>query len=137
MTSRWAGKLILFVAATSLFSGCVRRTLTVNTVPDGAMVMLNDQPVGTSPVTVDFTWYGDYSIIARKEGFEAANTHKRIDTPWYELPGIDFVSENMMPFTIYSKHEVSLALEPRKPVDAQTLLKDATEFRERTLFGND
>lgn len=131
------GKLILLAVAACAVAGCVRRTLTITTVPEGAMVMLNDQPVGTTPITTDFTWYGDYSIIARKDGFETINTHKRLETPWYELPGLDFITENLFPFTIHDKREISLAFEPRKPVDKEALLKDATQFRERTLFGND
>jgi hypothetical protein len=137
MTPKSAGKLVLVAAIACTSAGCVRRTLTVNTVPEGAMVMLNDQPIGTSPVTTDFTWYGDYSVVVRKDGFETADTHKKIQTPWYELPGLDFVTENLMPFTVQDKHEMTVTLAPRKPIDKDQLLKDATEFRERTLFGNE
>jgi len=135
MTARrfWVCLLLLSAA----FAGCVRRTVTINTDPQGATVVLNDQQVGTSPVTVDFTWYGDYDIIARKEGYETLNTHQRLQTPWYELPGLDFISELLVPFTIHDRQEISLTLQTAKPVNEEVLLRDAVEFRERTLFGAD
>ncbi len=118
-------------------TGCVRRTVTINTDPQGATVLLNDQHVGTSPVSVDFTWYGNYDVVLRKDGYQTLKTHKRLNTPWYELPGIDFFSEVLMPFTIHDKHEMSFAMAPEEKVDRQTLLKEASEFRERTLFGSE
>src|SRR3990172_12037515 len=45
-----------------LLAGCVERRLTINTDPQGAKVVLNDQEIGTSPVTVPFHWYGDYWV---------------------------------------------------------------------------
>src|SRR5437016_11722038 len=51
---------LIVVALTTLVApGCVRRTVTVRTDPQGAAVVLNDQHIGTSPVSVDFTWYGE------------------------------------------------------------------------------
>lgn len=116
--------------------GCVRRTVTINTDPQGATVVLNDQQVGTSPVSVDFTWYGDYDVVLRKEGYESLHTHKRLNAPWYQTPGIDFIAEALIPFTVHDKQEMTFALETKKPIDSETLLKNATEFRDRTLFGN-
>ncbi len=70
--------------------GCVRRTMTVRTEPEGARVLLNDEFVGTSPLTVDFTWYGDYDVTCRKDGYETLHTHHRIKPPWYQVPPFDF-----------------------------------------------
>lgn len=130
---------VLLVAAALAVAvpGCVRRTLTINTNPQGAAVVLNDQQVGTSPVAVDFLWYGDYDVILRKEGYETLRTHHRIDTPWYDLPGIDFVTETMIPGTIHDEQQVTFDLEQSKPIDSDALLKEAVEFRERTLFGTE
>jgi hypothetical protein len=135
-----ARQLCIWVAGAALatgLTGCVRRTVTIRTEPQGATVLLNDQQVGTTPLTVDFTWYGDYDVVLRKEGYETLQTHKRLQTPWYELPGLDFISEVLVPFQIHDKQEMSFAMEPRQPVDKDALLKDATEMRDRTLFGTD
>lgn len=128
---------LLAIALPAALTGCVRRTMTINTDPQGAQVHLNDQMIGTSPVTTDFTWYGDYDVVIRKEGYETLRTSHRIQTPWYELPGIDFISEALVPWTVHDKHEVSFALAPAQPVDKDALLKNANELRERTLFGTE
>ncbi|GMU24615.1 MAG: hypothetical protein AMXMBFR13_46890 [Phycisphaerae bacterium] len=117
-----------------LTAGCVRRTVTINTDPQGAVVTLNDEVVGTSPVSVDFTWYGDYDVILRKEGYETLKTHYRLDAPWYQIPPIDFVAETLVPVTIHDQHELSFALEPEKPIDREALIKDATTIRDRALY---
>ena len=41
-----------------LLSGCVERRLTINTMPQGGLIVLNDEEIGTSPVTVSFNWSG-------------------------------------------------------------------------------
>ena len=117
--------------------GCVRRTLTVRTEPDGARVFLNDQEVGTSPVSVDFLWYGDYDVIIRKDGYETLKTHHKIDPPWYQIPPIDFVAEILVPFEIHDEREVAFTLQPAEEIDPEALLQDALELRERALYGHD
>ena len=117
--------------------GCVRRTLTVRTEPDGARVFLNDQEVGTSPVSVDFLWYGDYDVIIRKQGYETLKTHHKIDPPWYQIPPMDFVAEILVPFEIHDEREVAFTLQPAEEIDPEALLQDALELRERALYGHD
>ena len=105
MTWRRVGYLLLILPVLLSF-GCVRRTVTINTDPQGARVILNDEEVGTSPVSVDFTWYGDYDVIIRHEAYETLHTHKRIKAPWYQVPPIDFFAEAFVPFTIHDRHEM-------------------------------
>ncbi|MFH1418294.1 MAG: PEGA domain-containing protein [Planctomycetota bacterium] len=109
------------------FPGCIERTVSINTEPEGAKVFLNDQEVGQSPITVPFTWYGDYDIIIRKRGFKTVHTHHNIRTPWYSLPGIDFFTECLMPFTVHDDRVLdAYVLEPQQLPDKDTLL-DAGE----------
>jgi hypothetical protein len=118
--------------------GCIRRTLTINTTPQGARILLNDQEVGTSPVSVDFTWYGDYRVMVQKEGYKTLQTHKTLATPTYELPGVDFFTEILWPFTVEDRRELNLELElAGEPIAREKLLDQAKQFRERALFGED
>ncbi|MGQ9651625.1 MAG: PEGA domain-containing protein [Phycisphaerae bacterium] len=121
-----------------IISGCVRRTMTINTAPQGARVILNDQEVGTSPVSIDFTWYGDYSVILEKEGYRTLQTNQFVATPWYQTPGIDFFAEVLWPFPVHDKREYTFELEPAgEPISREELLKNAEEFRDRAIFGED
>jgi hypothetical protein len=63
-----AAVCLLLGAVLVVDTGCVRRRVTITTAPEGASVILNDEEIGTSPVTVDFIWYGDYDVIVRRPG---------------------------------------------------------------------
>ncbi|UCD29030.1 MAG: PEGA domain-containing protein [Planctomycetota bacterium] len=139
MTSRnfkfWS--LVSLVVALLTATGCVRRTVTIHTDPQGARIILNDEEVGTSPVSVDFTWYGDYDVTIRHEGYETLHTHQRLNAPWYQIPPIDFFAEAFVPFTIHDRHQMFFTLETRKPIDKTELVGDAVEMRQRTLYGSE
>lgn len=125
----WA--IAVLIAA---LAGCVERTVSINTEPQGVTVILNDQEVGKSPVKVPFTWYGDYDIILRKEGYETIKTNEKIKAPWYQTPGIDIFAEALVPFTIYDNRELdTFVMVPRQTVDKQALLQSAAELRQRAI----
>src|SRR5262245_37221759 len=103
---RFTLRILLLAAPATLMAGCIERTVTIRTEPEDALVYLNDDEVGRSPVTVPFTWYGDYDVIIRKEGYDTLKTHHRLETPWYDLPGIDLFTETLLPFTIHDRREM-------------------------------
>lgn len=116
-------------------TGCVERTLKIRTDPAGALVSVNDEEVGLSPVKFSFLWYGDYDIIVRKPGYETLKTHHRIDPPWYQLPPIDLVAETLTPAMIKDERETPLLkLTPAPGASVQDVLQRATELRGRALY---
>ncbi len=126
--------LLGLTVAMLLNSGCVRRTLTINTEPQGALIWLNDEEIGRSPVSKDFVWYGDYDVVARLDGYETLKTNHFVKAPWYQRAGIDFFSEILYPGKIHDQRTANFALEPAVIPDRSELLERATEFRERSLF---
>ncbi len=129
---------VLTVAAVVLMtSGCVRRTVTVNTDPQGAAVILNDQHIGTSPARVDFIWYGDYSVILKKDGYETINTHQRLNAPWYQIPPMDFFAEALTPWWVHDEQVMNFKFEPAKAIDRKQLIQQAREFRDRAIYEGD
>jgi len=91
-------------------SGCVERVIKISSQPSGALVWLNDREVGRTPMNVPFTFYGDYDVILRKDGFNTIKTSKITPTPWYEIPGIDFFAECLWPQKIIDEHHWSFEL---------------------------
>ncbi len=89
--------IICCLVAGMLFCGCVERRLTINTKPQGAVVALNDEEIGESPVTVNFNWYGDYCVRISKEGYETLNTHRDLKGPWYDHFPFDFFAQIVNP----------------------------------------
>lgn len=115
-------------------AGCVERTARVQTRPPGALVTINDEEVGVSPVKFSFQWYGDYEIIIRKPGYETLRTHHRIDPPWYQWPPFDLVAEVLWPGMIRDEHVLpTFELTPTtQPVIAE-LVNRAVETRTDAL----
>jgi len=92
------------LAGLPFFTGCVERRITIGSEPMGAVVMMNDVEVGRTPVTVPFTWYGDYDLRFRNEVNVGTpekpvikryylHTHKKTTTPWFEFIPMDLVAE--------------------------------------------
>jgi len=127
------GMVLLATAA-----GCVRRTVSFNTDPQGAIVYLNDAEIGRTPVTTDFTWYGDYDIVYRKEGYTTLVTHHRIRAPWYQVWPLDFFSEVLVPWEIRDHHACPIGtLEPEPEPDPEELVLRADQMRDRTVFSEE
>ncbi len=122
------------LAAVCVLPGCVRRTLTIQSEPDGALVFLNDEEVGRTPVTTDFTWYGDYEVILRREGCQTLHTHTEIKAPWYQLPPIDFFFEVLWPGHIVDARDIDFELEPQELPTREELVDRAQVLRDRALF---
>ncbi len=123
------------LAALGWSLGCVERTARVQTNPPGALVTVNDEEVGVSPVKFAFVWYGDYDIIVRKPGYQTLKTHYRLEPPWYEWPPFDLVAETMVPQMIHDEHEVPVfTLEKAETPKVEDVVERATELRERALY---
>ena len=127
--------IMMLIAALGLtvHTGCVRRTLTIETDPQGAIVTLNDEEIGATPVSRDFLWYGDYDVLIRKEGYETLSTHWLIPRPWYAIPPIDFFVESLWPGWIHDAHFKEFVLTPTSPPDAQALFDRAMQTRRQAL----
>jgi hypothetical protein len=125
---------VLFVAALMLLpSGCVRRRLNVRTTPPGALVYVDNQQIGTTPCSVDFTYYGTREIRLVKPGFETLTVNQPIPAPWYQIPPLDFVSENLTPTKIRDNRTVTYNLAPQLMVPREQLLERADQLRQDTL----
>lgn len=114
-------------------TGCVRRRLNVRTNPPGALVYVDNQQIGTTPCSVDFTYYGTREIRLVKPGFETLTVNQPIPTPWYQIPPLDFVSENLVPTKIRDNRTVTYDLAPQLIVPTEQLLDRANQLRQDTL----
>ena len=125
--------LILLVAGLSvslLLGGCVERRLTINTEPQGALVILNDEEIGESPVTVPFNWYGDYWVRISKQGYETLDTHRELKSPWYDHFPFDFFAM-LNPKRTVDSYEWTFELSPKKETSREELIQKAEELKEQ------
>lgn len=122
--------LVILIAFTAL-TGCVKRELTINTKPQGAVVALNDEEIGESPVTVNFNWYGDYCVRISKEGYETLNTHRDLKGPWYDHFPFDFFAQIVNPNRIVDSYEWTFELSPKRQISPDELIQNAEELKEQ------
>ncbi len=125
----------LLAAAMALGSlvpaGCVERRYVIETDPPGALVLVNGQPLGTTPVDGWFVYYGDYNFTLIKDGYQTQSVKQRISPPWFEIPPVDFASENLYPGKLEDVRRFRYTLEPLVQVRTDVLLQQAEELRNR------
>jgi len=123
----------LLLLAVALFcvcqSGCVRRRMTIRSNPPGARVYIDDQDIGTTPVSTSFTYYGTRKIKLVRNGYETLTVLQPFKTPWYQIPPLDFASENLWPREIRDEREVTFQLQPQVAVPTNELMQRAEELR--------
>ena len=113
-------------------AGCVERKLTIVTEPKEAVVWLNDEEVGTTPVTVNFNWYGDYAVRIEKPGYEIVNTHREMERPLHDKFPFDFFAEVLWPKKIVDDYTWTFELKPYQQASPEELIKSAQDMQKRT-----
>ena len=113
-------------------AGCVERTLTIQSDPPGALVYLNDQEVGRTPLTREFTWYGWYDVAVRAPGYKTLKTSSPvIAPPWLWVP-FDLLVE-LLPFPVQDRHRLhyKLVAESEADVDPQQIIARGQQLKGR------
>lgn len=121
--------LVLLLLAAVASTGCVRRRLTVRSNPPGAIVHVDNQQIGSTPCSVDYIHYGTREIRMELPGYETLTVNQPLPAPWYQQPGIDFVSENLVPNRIEDARTVSFNLQPRRLMAPEEIIARGEELR--------
>lgn len=119
------------IAVQLMVGGCVRRTVTIDSDPPGALVWLNDREVGRTPVDVDFLFYGEYDVRLESDETEPVMTTGEVKPPLWDMIPIDFAAE-FWPGELPSHHRLHYELDPRDD-DPEALLERARSFRQRLV----
>lgn len=124
------GRIVALAMLIFLSSGCVERRMVIIThpSPEASNAIVYDeknQPLGGSPVDKPFTYYGTYRFRIVKDGYEPLVVEQCVRAPWYEFPGLDFISENLIPWTIRDVRYFTYVLQPAQVRDPETLYREA------------
>lgn len=130
-----AAQLLLLALVLMASTGCVRRRLTVRSNPAGALVYVDNQVIGQTPCSVDFTYYGTREIRLVKSGYETLTVNQPIPAPWYQVPPLDFVSDNFALHKIRDDRTVSFNLQPQMMLPVEEVIRRGEELRGRTMSG--
>lgn len=128
--------LLPLFTAFLLLTGCVERKLVIRSEPEGALVYLDEEFRGVTPLEVPFTYYADPQIELRKPGFEAQRFLYDLRAPFYQWVPLDLFFEVFYPFTIVDERKIERTLRPAEPVlyadeaTQEALLERAQETRD-------
>lgn len=128
---RRATLLLAAVLAGSGLPGCIEQRYVIDSDPPGALVLVNGAPLGTTPVDGYFTYYGTYNFTLVKDGYQTKVVPQKITMPWFEYPGVDFVTENLFPGKVEDVRRFRYTLEPLVQVRTDDLLQQAEQLRSR------
>ena len=117
-------------------AGCVRRRLTIRSNPPGAQVFVDNQEIGTTPCSASFVYYGTRSVTVMKDGYRTEKILQKINPPWYEIPPLDFISENLVTTELRDERIVDVQLVPEEIVPQEKLLSRAQALRDSARTGN-
>lgn len=125
--------IILCLLGASLLAltqtGCVRRRMTIRSNPPGALVYVDNYEIGVTPCSTSFLYYGTREIRLVKDGYETLTVKQPIPTPWYQIPPLDFFSENVAPQELRDEHVFTYTLTPQVIVPTEQLIGRAEELR--------
>ena len=106
--------------------------MTIRSQPAGALVYVDDYEIGTTPVSTNFTYYGTRKIRLVKDGYETLTVMQPVPAPWYQIPPLDFVSENLIPGRVRDRRELCYQMTPQLVVPTEQLLERAEALRSQT-----
>lgn len=131
-TVRWA----VAIAVVLTLSGCVSRRMMVYSDPPGALVLLEGKEVGTTPVGIDFTYYGTRELTLVKDGYETLTVQQKVPPPWYQMPVIEFFADNFTPGHVTDRQEFRYAMQPQRIVPNSELQRRAEMLRGEARLGH-
>jgi hypothetical protein len=95
-----------------LAAGCVERRYTIRTEPPGALVVINGEEVGTTPVSKSFTYYGDRDVVLVLPNYQTQRFVQPIKAPWWDNPLSEFFTENLIPLSLRDEQEFTYKMTP-------------------------
>jgi hypothetical protein len=120
------------VLAVCLLAGCVERRFVITTDPPGAIVT-NEKglPIGAAPVDEQWVYNGVYQFKLDMDGFQTQVVRENVAPKWYEYFPLDFISENVVPWTIQDIRRFHYQMQPLALMPPEMVLQQGTALRQR------
>jgi hypothetical protein len=110
MSRSWpvVGWILVLTVVGGVSSGCVDRRFVIESDPQNANVYINNKLVGATPADAQFIYYGDYQFVFDHDGFQRLTVIEHVRPPWYEWFPLEFIAENLLPWTIHDVHYIGV-----------------------------
>jgi hypothetical protein len=129
MRHRTATAILVSTSLLGGVGGCVEQTMTITSKPSGALVYLNDDEFGRTPITRPFTYYGTYDVRVEHEGYEGLKTTGVVIAPWWNWVPLDLAAA-ILPLPLKDHQRLHYDLKPAstQPADEQALVERAKKL---------
>lgn len=128
--------VLLLIGLCQVGCNSVQRRMTIRSNPSGARVIIDGEyEIGTTPCSTPFLYYGTREIKLIKDGYETLVVKQPVTPPWYEIPPIDFFSENFYPGELRDSQVFTYNLQPTIQVPTDVLLDRADSLRDGVKAG--
>ena len=122
-------------------SGCVRRKVAITSTPSEALVWVNSQEIGRTPLEFECTYDGVYDVRLMHAECVALSTSASTDPPVWDLPGLDFFAEILpVEFTRDVAWHFELepsSLDPQKRLEAARAMRASLEAPDPAWVASD
>lgn len=124
---------LMMIAVLSVASaGCVERRFVITTEPYGAMVYdWTDTPIGATPADRSLVWNGTYRFKLVKDGYQTKVVEEPVKGPWFTWFGIDFFTENLVPYNFQDIRRLHYKLDPVEIRSAEEVRNEGELLRQR------
>lgn len=99
------------------------------------MIAVDQRELGTTPLSVPFTYYGTRNFVVSKDDHETVMASRTFQPPWYEYPPLDFIAENLWPFEVRDERLIEFQLVPKANVPPEKLIGRAQDLRSSSQGG--
>lgn len=128
MRSAWLVLALLLVGPSA---GCVTRRYVITSDPPGAVVFRDGQPIGATPVEEPFVYYGKYRFRLVKDGYKPMDVEPELVAPWYQWPGVDLVTETVIPYPFRDVQVLHFQLQPMEQMRHDDIRGRAEQLRQQ------
>jgi hypothetical protein len=113
-------------------AGCVERSLYIRSEPPGATIYLDGDRVGTTPLELPFSWYGEREVMLELTHYGTVKEIEAIPPPWWQIFPLDFITDVLIPFPIRDRRTFEYRLEEaRLEQDRERVLQRAMELKQQ------
>lgn len=104
------------------------RILTVDSSPQGALVRLDEDVIGRTPLEYTFEHFGRRRLSLYLPGYRTYSDKLFLETPWHATFPIDIFTEILLPLQLGYEKSVTITLEPD---DGKTVYETLDSFVDR------
>jgi len=112
--------------------------MTIRSEPAGALVEVDGERLGVTPLSLDFDYYGTREISLAMPGYDTLTVQQPVPKPFYQRFPLDFATNHFLGGHVTDRHDFVYRLTRSSvPIDAELdLINRGRNFRSKAQVGS-